>query len=124
MLTPISECPSFLAWPRPGRVQVEAERPTTKRKEHDEMMSERNSWVGTPAVLLLAALMTCLLIVARPAAAYPPPMLGDVSAWGDGGQGQLGNGISGTGVTSSTPVQVSSLSGIQAIACGGCHSLA
>jgi alpha-tubulin suppressor-like RCC1 family protein len=45
---------------------------------------------------------------------------GTVSAWGDNVNGQLGNG---TYTTSITPVQVSGLSGVTAIA-GGRHSLA
>src|SRR5438445_12684882 len=46
---------------------------------------------------------------------------GTVSAWGDNGNGQLGNG---TFTNSNTPVQVSGLGGVRAIAGGVTHSLA
>ena len=49
---------------------------------------------------------------------------GTVSAWGDDYYGQLGNGTNGLNAKSSTPVRVSNLSGGQAIAAGGYHSLA
>jgi alpha-tubulin suppressor-like RCC1 family protein len=45
-----------------------------------------------------------------------------VFAWGYNGQGQLGDGTSGTDRT--TPVQVQNLSGVKAIAAGQNHSLA
>jgi RHS repeat-associated protein len=46
---------------------------------------------------------------------------GTVRAWGDNHFGQLGNN---TTTNATTPVQVSNLTGIQAIAAGGLHSLA
>jgi len=46
---------------------------------------------------------------------------GTVSAWGDNVNGQLGNG---TNTTSNTPVEVSGLSGVTALAVGFEHSLA
>src|SRR5438445_1250654 len=46
---------------------------------------------------------------------------GTVSAWGGNFVGQLGNG---TNTDSNTPVEVSGLSGVTAIAGGGIHSLA
>jgi hypothetical protein len=51
---------------------------------------------------------------------------GTAWAWGDASYGQLGNGASGSrsSTNSSTPVQVSSLSGLVAIAGGYRHSLA
>jgi alpha-tubulin suppressor-like RCC1 family protein len=49
---------------------------------------------------------------------------GTVWAWGDNYYGQLGNGTNGLNAKSSTPVRVSNLSGGQAIAAGGYHSLA
>ncbi|WP_278277590.1 RCC1 domain-containing protein [Anaeromicrobium sediminis] len=45
-------------------------------------------------------------------------------AWGRNWFGQLGNGTSGPGVISSTPVQVSGLSNVIAISAGSAHSLA
>src|ERR1043165_1312474 len=45
-------------------------------------------------------------------------------AWGYNWYGQLGNGTSGPGTDSNVPVQVSSLTGIMAIAGGWFHSLA
>jgi alpha-tubulin suppressor-like RCC1 family protein len=47
---------------------------------------------------------------------------GTVTAWGDDGAGQLGNGLSET--LSAVPVAVAGLSGVSAIAAGGEHSLA
>ncbi len=47
---------------------------------------------------------------------------GTVWAWGANQDGELGNGTSGN--TSSTPVQVSSLSGVTAVAAGQAYSLA
>jgi alpha-tubulin suppressor-like RCC1 family protein len=44
-----------------------------------------------------------------------------VEAWGANGSGQLGDG---TTASSSTPVSVSNLTGVKAIAAGGEHSLA
>src|SRR5437899_12265501 len=46
---------------------------------------------------------------------------GTVSAWGDNSFGELGNG---TNTASNTPMQVSGLSGVTAIAGGELHSLA
>ena len=46
---------------------------------------------------------------------------GTVWAWGDNVRGRLGDG---TTTSSSKPVQVSNLDGVQAIAAGGAHSLA
>ncbi len=46
---------------------------------------------------------------------------GTVYAWGDNSDGQLGNG---TTTSSSTPVQVSGLSGVKVIAAGGNHTVA
>jgi alpha-tubulin suppressor-like RCC1 family protein len=46
---------------------------------------------------------------------------GKVSAWGDNGSGQVGDG---TNTTRYTPVQVSNLSGAKAIAAGDFYSLA
>jgi hypothetical protein len=51
----------------------------------------------------------------------PPPPVGTVAAWGSNSVGQLGNGAT---TDSSTPVQVSDLSGATTIASGWTHSLA
>jgi uncharacterized repeat protein (TIGR01451 family) len=60
------------------------------------------------------------LIVPFTALAQSPP--GTVSAWGWDGYGQLGDGI--TTYYSGTPVQVSGLTGITAVATGAYHGLA
>ena len=44
-----------------------------------------------------------------------------LTAWGYNGNGELGNGST---TNSSTPVEVSDLVGVKAIAAGGSHSLA
>lgn len=49
---------------------------------------------------------------------------GTVWAWGRNRYGQLGNGISGEDAFSSTPVQVTGLANIVAVAAGGTHALA
>jgi alpha-tubulin suppressor-like RCC1 family protein len=52
---------------------------------------------------------------------------GTVWAWGMNQDGQLGNGTYTLGTSTpgiNTPVQVSNLSAVKAIACGGLHSLA
>jgi alpha-tubulin suppressor-like RCC1 family protein len=49
---------------------------------------------------------------------------GTVWAWGNSYSGQLGDGTSGTTTGRTTPVQVSNLSGVKAIAGGGLHSVA
>jgi alpha-tubulin suppressor-like RCC1 family protein len=51
-------------------------------------------------------------------AQHPP---GTVSAWGGDGSGQLGNGI--TRYYSGTPVQVSGLTDVTAVAMGTYHGL-
>ncbi len=51
----------------------------------------------------------------------PVSVGGSVFAWGYNGDGELGNG---TTVSSTTPVQVTGLSGVTALAGGGYHSLA
>jgi alpha-tubulin suppressor-like RCC1 family protein len=50
-----------------------------------------------------------------------PETFTTLTAWGYNGNGQLGNG---TTTDSSTPVQVSEVGGITAIAASGAHSLA
>jgi alpha-tubulin suppressor-like RCC1 family protein len=49
---------------------------------------------------------------------------GTVRSWGYNAYGQLGDGTSGTGTSKSTPVAVSNLSNVKAIAAGNNHSLA
>lgn len=49
---------------------------------------------------------------------------GTVWTWGHNAFGGLGNGTNGPGTDSNVPVQVSSLSGITAVAAGGYHSFA
>ncbi len=49
---------------------------------------------------------------------------GAVKAWGHNNYGQLGNGVTLPGSDSSSPVTVSSLTNVKAIAAGGYHSLA
>lgn len=49
---------------------------------------------------------------------------GTVKAWGHNNYGQLGNGVTLPGSDSSSPVTVSSLTNVKAIAAGGYHSLA
>jgi hypothetical protein len=85
-------------------------------------LSKRRS---APLVALLAALFAAivLLVVAVESTdAKTSPTSGqEVWAWGDNFRGQLGNG---TNTSSNTPVQVSNLSGVTAVAgCGG-YSLA
>ncbi len=71
-------------------------------------------------------LCAVLLVLAALVASQPPPTVGiappgDVWAWGENPNGQLGNGNS---TLSPVPGQVSDLSGVTAIAAGGAHSLA
>jgi alpha-tubulin suppressor-like RCC1 family protein len=74
-------------------------------------------------VLLLAVLVNSVVApqALGAAQAAAAPVDGSVSAWGNNYYGQLGNG---TTTTSTTPVPVSSLSGVTAIAGGLFDSLA
>jgi len=69
---------------------------------------------------LLAALIATVLAANKPAAAAENP----VKAWGDNGQGQLGNGTAGASNSSNAPVGVSNLSSASRVAGGCLHSLA
>ena len=71
----------------------------------------------TLVAALIAAIGSLLVAVERTGAEAQ----GEVWAWGFNGTGQLGDG---TMTQRNTPVQVSGLSGVQAIAGGGVHSLA
>jgi alpha-tubulin suppressor-like RCC1 family protein len=64
-------------------------------------------------------MMAAMIAIAAPSAVGQS--VGSVFAWGDNYYGELGNGVA---PYSSTPVQVNSLSGVQAVASGRWHVLA
>jgi hypothetical protein len=86
---------------------------------------KRANLLNVTLVLLVAALFSAIgLLVAVPstdAQAQTSTATGQVWAWGDNSSGQLGDG---TTTNRLTPVEVSGLSDVQAIAAGNRHSLA
>jgi alpha-tubulin suppressor-like RCC1 family protein len=86
---------------------------------------ESRLWRARAAVLL--ALISAVLLALsvsneRSASAQPAPQV-DPWAWGNNGQGRLGNGTTNS-TANPNPTQVSNLTGVLAVSGGGSHSLA